>query len=244
MDEPIGLCSGFVRNGMMQDHGMRMGMAAAIPICVGYVPLGLACGIVAAKAGLNLCQVALLSVFLYAGSGQFMISSMFASGASPLSIGVSVAMVNMRHLLYGSAMAKYFFGERRLHAAFFAAELTDEAFGVNMGRFQQGSWTPRSARFANATAHLTWILSNCLGVVAGGFLPLDTTIIGFSMTAIFICLLMMQEKTPDHLWAMGISALGVAAAKLLGWDQVAVLLGALLGVAAGMLAGRKRGKMA
>ena len=43
-----------------------MGMAAAIPICVGYVPLGLACGIVAAKAGLNLLQVALLSVLLYA----------------------------------------------------------------------------------------------------------------------------------------------------------------------------------
>lgn len=155
----------------MQDHRARMGIAAAIPICVGYVPLGLACGIVAAKAGLNLLQVALLSVFLYAGSGQFMISSMFASGASPLSIGVSVAMVNMRHLLYGSALAKYFFGERRLHAALFAAELTDEAFGVNMGRFQQGNWTPHSARFANTTAHLTWILSNCLGVVVGGFYP-------------------------------------------------------------------------
>ena len=226
----------------MQDHRARMGMAAAIPICVGYVPLGLACGIVAAKAGLNLLQVALLSVFLYAGSGQFMISSMFASGASPLSIGVSVAMVNMRHLLYGSALAKYFFGERRLHAALFAAELTDEAFGVNMGRFQQGNWTPHSARFANTTAHLTWILSNCLGVVGGGFLPLDTTIIGFSMTAIFICLLMMQKKTPDHLWSMGASALGVVTAKLMGWGQVAVLLGALLGVAAGMLAGEKRGK--
>ncbi len=53
---------------------------------------------------------------------------------------------------------------------------------------------------------------------------------------------MMQKKTPDHLWSMGASALGVVTAKLMGWGQVAVLLGALLGVAAGMLAGEKRGK--
>ncbi|MBE5780448.1 MAG: branched-chain amino acid ABC transporter permease [Clostridiales bacterium] len=223
----------------MKQNTIRAGMAAAIPVAIGYVPLGLACGIVGAKAGLSLLQVALLSVFLYAGSGQFMIASMFAAGASPISIGVSVALVNMRHILYGSALVQYFHQESKWFTTLFAAEITDESFGVNIGRFQKGNWNPRSARAVNTTSHATWTLSNCLGVIVGTMIPLDTAIIGFSMTSIFICLLMMQKSTQDHLWAMGVAAFGVVGAKLLGLSQVAILIGALMGVAAGVIAGRK-----
>lgn len=206
-----------------------------MPVCVGYVALGIACGIVGEKAGMSVLQILLLSILLYAGSGQFMVASMFAGGATPIAIAASVALVNMRHILYASALARFFQGESKGKTALFAAQITDEAFGVNMNRFQQGDWSPAQARVVNMASHGTWIASNVLGAVVSGWIALDTAIIGFSMTAIFICLLSMQKRTADHIAAMVVAAAGVVLCKCVGWGQVAVLIGALLGVAAGLV---------
>ena len=47
------------------------GVAAAWPICLGYLPIGLAFGVLAQKAGLSPLQIGLMSVFVFAGSSQF-----------------------------------------------------------------------------------------------------------------------------------------------------------------------------
>ena len=226
----------------MKQEQIQTGLAAAMPVCVGYVALGVACGIVGEKAGMSVWQILLLSVLLYAGSGQFMVASMFAGGATPIAIAASVALVNMRHILYGSALARFFQGEPKGRTALFAAQITDEAFGVNMSRFQQGGWSPAQARVVNFASHGTWILSNVIGALLSELIALDTAIIGFSMTAIFICLLLMQKRTADHLAAMAVAAAGVVVCKCVGWGQVAVLIGAVLGVAAGIAVAAVRGE--
>ena len=44
--------------------------SAAVPIMLGYVAIGLPCGILGNTIGLNPLQVALLSILLYSGAGQ------------------------------------------------------------------------------------------------------------------------------------------------------------------------------
>ena len=226
-----------VRPVVRMDRGsFGRGAKAALPICMGYLLLGMASGILGNKAGMSPVQIGVLSVLLYAGSGQFMIANMTLSGASALAIAASVAMVNLRHILYSSALVQRFAGCTRLQKALFAAEMTDESFGVNMGNFSKGDWTPNAARAVNTTSHLVWTLANVLGAILGEQIHIDIAIIGFSMTSIFLCLLMMQNKRFDYLCAMAAAAAGVVVCKCIGLSQVAVLLGAVLGVIAGVCA--------
>ena len=226
---------------MDRDSFLR-GAKAALPICAGYLLLGMACGILSNKAGMSAVQAGILSALLYAGSGQFMIANMTLAGASPLAIAASVAMVNLRHILYSSALVQRFAGCTQLQKALFAAEMTDESFGVNMGNFAKGDWTPNAARAVNTTSHLAWTLANVLGAIVGEQIHIDLAIISFSMTSIFLCLLMMQNKRGDFLCAMVAAAAGVAICKCVGLSQVAVLIGALMGVVAGVCAHAVRQK--
>lgn len=232
-----------VRPVVRMDRGSFLrGARAALPICVGYLLLGMACGILGNKAGMSAVQVGILSALLYAGSGQFMIANMTLAGASPLAIAASVAMVNLRHILYSSALVRRFEGCTQLQKALFAAEMTDESFGVNMGNFSKGGWTPNAARAVNTTSHLAWTMANVLGAILGEQIHIDLSIISFSMTSIFLCLLMMQNKRGDFLCAMAAAALGVIVCKCVGLSQVAVLIGAILGVIAGVCAHAARAK--
>ncbi|MGD0857517.1 MAG: AzlC family ABC transporter permease, partial [Dehalococcoidia bacterium] len=59
----------------------RQGVVASTPIVVGYLPIGIAYGILARQAGFSLFQAVSLSLFVYAGAAQFIAVSMIAAGA-------------------------------------------------------------------------------------------------------------------------------------------------------------------
>ena len=75
-------------------------LKAAWPIIFGYIPLGIACGILAQKVGFDVWQMLFMAVFLFAGSGQFISLAMIGAGSSILSVVLTVFIVNLRHLLY------------------------------------------------------------------------------------------------------------------------------------------------
>jgi len=211
---------------------------AASPIVVGYVALGIPAGILCHAAGMDLAQVALLAVFMYSGSGQYMIPNMFMAGASVLSVSATVSLVSSRQLLYGSALSRWFSDVPRHRLALFAATVTDESFGVNLARFQAGPWKPGQAQVVNSFSHLSWIVSCTVGAALGSALSVPTSVAGFAMTSIFLCLLLMQRLSPSRVAAIAGSVLGVVVCKLVGLSGVAVLLGALLGVAVGFVTHR------
>ncbi|MFH0914325.1 MAG: AzlC family ABC transporter permease, partial [Chloroflexota bacterium] len=65
---------------------LMQGMTAALPICLGYIPVGIAFGVLAQKAGLSPLEIGLMSILVYAGSSQFIAVSMLSSGATAPSI--------------------------------------------------------------------------------------------------------------------------------------------------------------
>ena len=66
---------------------------AAVPIMLGYVAIGLPCGILSASIGLNAFQVFLMCALFYSGAGQFMIPNMWLAGSPVASIIASVSFV-------------------------------------------------------------------------------------------------------------------------------------------------------
>lgn len=183
---------------MTASHDFRMvlkdGVTAAWPICLGYVPIGLAFGVLAQKAGLTPAEIGLMSLLVFAGSAQFIAVSMLGSGAAAIPIILTTFTVNLRHLLMSSSLAVHL---QRLSAGWlslYAYGVTDESFALNMTRFRDASWDWRRALVLNHTSNLAWIASTVIGGIGGQFIPAGAFGIDYALPAMFICLLVLQIR--------------------------------------------------
>ena len=229
---------------MFSKQNLHDALKAAIPIMLGYVAIGLPCGILSASIGLNALQVLILSVLFYSGAGQFMIPNMWLSGSPIASIVASVSLVNTRQMLYSASLAPWCRNARKRLAFWFAASVTDESFGVNMQKFHEGDWDVERATLVNEFSHLSWTVSCVVGVFIGNALEIPLPIAAFAMTSIFICLLVTQPLKSANIVAAVCAIIGVIVCKLVGLSGPAILIGALFGVACALafthLAERRR----
>lgn len=175
------------------------GLAAAWPICLGYLPIGLAFGVIAQKAGLSTLQIGLMSLLVFAGSAQFIAVSMLAGGAGLASIVLTTFAVNLRHVLMSSSLALYLGGTGRRLLSLFAYGVTDESFVVNLSRFQRGNWGIMRALVVNHSANLVWISATIAGGYAGEFIPEGLLGLDYALTAMFIGLLVTQLRGKRYL---------------------------------------------
>ena len=208
---------------------------AAIPIMLGYVAIGLPCGILSASIGMNALQVLMISVLLYSGAGQFMLPNMWLALSPLASIVASISLVNTRQMLYSASFAPWCRGAGKLLSFWFAASVTDESFGVNMQKFLDGGWSVEKATLVNEFSHSSWTISCVLGVFLGNALGIPLAIAAFAMTSIFICLMVTQKVTPENVVAAACAMVGVVVCKLVGLAGPAILVGALVGVASAMV---------
>lgn len=168
------------------------GFAAAAPICLGYIPIGFAFGVLAQKSGLTLLQVLVMSLVAFAGSAQFIAVGMLAMGATGASIIITTFVVNLRHLLMSSTLALYLKQTKIAKLALFAHTVTDESFGVNINKFKKSSWGFPQALVANYTAYFTWATATSVGAVGGFLIPEGAFGIDYALIAMFIALLALQ----------------------------------------------------
>jgi len=67
----------------MDDHQIKKGMIDALPIVLGYLPVGMAYGLLARQAGLTYAEIGLMSLLVYAGASQFIAVEMICSSFRP-----------------------------------------------------------------------------------------------------------------------------------------------------------------
>lgn len=214
---------------------------AAAPVALGYVSIGLPCGVMAAQAGIAWWQALLLSATFYSGAGQFMMSSMALSGAPLASIIASVTLVGSRQVLYSAAFSPHFSRVPRPLAALFAATVTDESFGVNLDAFVAGEgWNATRATLVNLLSMSAWALANAAGCAAGAVVSVPVATMSFAMTSIFVCLLVGQRWDATNALVVGTAVAVVAVMRLAGLSGATVLVGAVAGVAAGLARGVRR----
>lgn len=217
-------------------------VSAALPVMLGYVFLGIPCGILCQQAGLGPLQVFLLSFLFYSGAGQYMIPNMWLVGSPALAIIASVTLVNSRQLLYGASLSRFCGSAKRKLSFLFGATVTDESFAVNLGRFEKGSWSVGLATAVNLCCQTIWAFANVAGDILGSLLTVPSALASFAMTSIFLCLLFSQKGTKANVAAAVIAVLGVFICKALGLSGPAILIGALMGVVAGIIVSRKGGE--
>lgn len=172
------------------------GVKDCIPTIFGYLSIGFACGILSKSCGLTFAEAVGMSIFVYAGSAQFIASSMILSNASVASIILSIFFINFRHLFMSAALAPYFKKNSLFKNLSIGVLLTDETFLVAAAEgFNKKKINYFWMVGLNITAYINWIIATGIGVLLGSIIP-DYKIFGldFALTAMFIGLLISAVK--------------------------------------------------
>ena len=167
----------------------------SLPVLFGYLFLGSAFGITLYEIGYNWMWAVLISLLVYAGSGQLLLVSMIASNASIASIALTTFFVNSRHIFYGISFIEKF-RSYTWRYPYLIFSLTDETYGVN----SSFSTVPKGINEANARFligifdHVYWIMGSIIGSLACQLIKIDFTGIDFSMTALFVVIFIDQMR--------------------------------------------------
>ena len=191
-----------------------------IPVMAGYLSLGIAFGLLLQSIGYGPVWALLMSLFIYAGSAQFLAVELLAAGATLPQVALLTFLLNFRHLFYGLSMIEKYrgCGIRKLYLIF---GLTDETYALLTGYKTPAGLTDQNYYLAvTAMNHLYWVTGSVLGAVAGSVIPFDTTGIDFAMTALFAVLVVEQWKShKNHIPAILGFAITIAALFLFGADN-------------------------
>lgn len=211
------------------------GIRQALPIVLGYIPVGFAYGVLAQKAGLSLLTGVGMSIVVFAGSAQLIGAGLFAAAASPLTLIITTFVVNLRHLLMSAALAPRLTGWKKWQIALFGYELTDETFALHTMRMAKES-PPVAETFAvNITAQASWVFGSLIGYVMGGQIA-DVRPVGldYALPAMFIALLVPQVVKPIYLM-MAVLAGGLSVGLcLLGFSQSHVIAATVIASTVGL----------
>ena len=75
------------------------GLRRALPIVLGYVPVGFAFGVLAVKNNIPPSLAVAMAVLMFSGSGQFVFASLWGAGAGILSVIAAVFIVNQTKII-------------------------------------------------------------------------------------------------------------------------------------------------
>ena len=187
----------------MNIQTIRLAFYKSIPVLAGYLVLGIGFGILMHNAGYEVLWSASMSLFIYAGSLQYVGAGLLSGGASVLTTVITSFMVNARHLFYSMSMIDQY-KDAGKYKPYMIFSLTDETYSLLCdGKIPDGT-DPNTYRFlVSLFDHCYWVAGSVIGSLLGGVLPFSTAGIEFSMTALFIASFTEQWlTTKDHVPAL------------------------------------------
>lgn len=179
----------------------RTAFLDTVPVMTGYLFLGFGFGILALQSGLSLWWAMAMSVFIYAGSMQFVAVTLLSGGTGLLTAALTTLAVNARHLFYGISMIDRYKGTGR-KKPYLIFSLTDETYSlVSQGQPRQDGG--RYYLLVSLLDQCYWVLGTLLGAAVGQLLPINYEGIDFVLTALFVTIFVEQWlSTKNHLPAL------------------------------------------
>ena len=185
----------------------------------------------------------LMSLFVYAGSAQFVICAMILAGAPLLSIAVTVFFVNLRNFLMCLHATTIFQGNRLGSNILIGSFVTDESYAVLLRKHIEDKQIAPSWMYGNNLAgYASWVTFTTLGNLIGGLIPNPEQFgLDFALVAMFVGIfsgqLVAMARTISMrkvgLILMAVFLTYVLLASLVS-SYVAVLLATLIGCFVGV----------
>ena len=220
---------------------LRTAFVDTVPVMTGYVFLGFGFGILMQQNGFGVLWAAAMSLFIYAGSMQYVAISLLASGASLLTAAMTAFVVNARHLFYGISMVDAYKGTGK-KKPYLIFGLTDETYSlVSQLQVPEGISPNGYCFLVTLFDHFYWVAGTVLGSLAGSLLPINYEGVDFALTALFVTIFVEQWlSTKKH--GPAIVGVGATVVCLVIFCADVFLIPSMVIIAASLILMRKTGK--
>jgi len=203
----------------VKKDGFRRAALDTVPVMTGYLFLGFGFGLLLRQAGYGIWWALAMSLFIYAGSMQFVTVSLLSSGAGLAAVAMTTLLVNARHLFYGISMVDAYkgAGKRKPYLIF---SLTDETYSlVSSGKTPEGMDRHDYCLAVSVLDQCYWVAGSVLGSLAGSVIRVELEGIEFVLTALFVTIFTEQWlSTKDHSPALVGVAVTTGSLLLFGKD--------------------------
>jgi len=141
-------------------------LLAAAPIALAVLVFGISFGVLAVAARLPAWSVVLMSALVFAGSAQFAALGVIAAGGSVLTAVFADALLNLRFVATGIAVARSLPGGR-LRRAVLAQLSIDESYAMAARAGAPGRPHGRTLLLTGALLYAVWVAGTLVGSLLG-----------------------------------------------------------------------------
>jgi 4-azaleucine resistance transporter AzlC len=145
---------------------MRQILVAAAPIAIAVFVFGASFGVLAVAAHLPAWSVVLMSMLVFAGSAQFAAIGVIVAGGSVLTAIFAGALLNLRFIATGIAVARSLPGGR-LRRSLLAQLSIDESYAMSVRAGEPGRPDGKTLLVTGALLYIVWILGTSIGALLG-----------------------------------------------------------------------------
>lgn len=184
----------------MKTKAFRAALPYTLPICVGFLFLGISYGFLMGSYGFSFVYPMLMSLCIFAGSMEFVTANLLLMPTfQPLHAFLLTLMVNARHLFYGLSLLEKFKGLGWMKP-YLIFGLCDETFSIHCTISPPEDVDPAWFMFFTTLLNqLYWVTGATLGGLLGQVIHFNTKGIEFVMTALFVVMFLSQwEQNKDH----------------------------------------------
>ena len=217
------------------------GVRAEIPLIIGGFPFGMIYGALALNAGLSKPAAQMMSSMVFAGSAQFITTQLVRESAPGFVIVVTIAVINLRHMLYSASLAPYLASVSTRWKILLSYLLTDEAYAPSIVNYEKEGLTTFNHWFlfgAGLALWADWQISTALGIWLGTAIP-ESWSLDFALPLTFIAMVVPVLKNRPAI-AAAVSAGVVALVAYSLPYKLGLIVAALVGIAVGTLLEKNR----
>ena len=187
------------------------GFKKSLPVAMGYLPAGIAFGVLAQVAGIPAWATIMLSVVLYAGAAQYACLDMLSDGLSISNIATNIAAINLRHVFYAMPLLQYL-PKNKIAKTYCLFALTDETFSVmtSLPNESRQSLILPISLFNQSW----WVLASTIGVMIGSTLNDLIPHLDFALVCLFAILAYEQFQSIKRYFPIGIAVIALIIASL------------------------------
>lgn len=169
-----------------------------IPVMMGYIPMGIAFGVLLASQGYAFYWSTLMAVLIYAGSMQFVAVGLLAHPVSLFTVALITFSINARHLFYGVSLLDNF-GKAGFKKLYLIFGLTDETYSLICGIKPPADIQSQDFYFCLSVLNQSyWIIGCTIGGILGNLISFDVRGMDFAMTALFLVIFIEQWLATDN----------------------------------------------
>jgi 4-azaleucine resistance transporter AzlC len=151
---------------MVGQRSVRALLLAATPIAAAVFVFGMSFGVLALAARLPAWSAVLMSVLVFAGSAQFAAIGVIAAGGSVLTAVFAGALLNLRFVATGIAVAPSLPGGRLLRSLL--AQLSiDESYAMSARAGPPGRPDGRTLLVTGSLLYTVWVIGTSIGALLG-----------------------------------------------------------------------------